>query len=236
MCIRDRNRLEGSNNITTNQVSYCTGEDPKIISGNANPTSSQGAVIAYKWQERTPAESNVWEDILNSNNPDFDPPPTLGVGVHEFRRLVTSTLGAATCSPTSDLYFSNTVTITIGGDAGVTPQVTITTDIPAGGNTVCEDDNIIFTATASPSVKWYEFIIDGASQGFQASPTSTFNSASSTVSFTGSVNVKVKVYTGVSTGTGGIGEDEFIVNINSQSNPNSIQYNGTNNILSLIHI
>ena len=40
------NRLEGSNNITTNQVSYCTGEDPKIIFGNANPTSSQGAIIA----------------------------------------------------------------------------------------------------------------------------------------------------------------------------------------------
>ena len=61
------NRLEGSNNITTNQVSYCTGEDPEIIFGNATPTSSQGAVITYKWQERTPAESTIWEDILNSD-------------------------------------------------------------------------------------------------------------------------------------------------------------------------
>ena len=60
------------------------------------------------------------------------------------------------------------------------------------------DTNILLTATASPSVNWYEFIVDGASQGFQASPTNTFNSASSTVTFTGSVNVKVKVYTGVS--------------------------------------
>ena len=34
----------------------------------------------------------------------------------------------------------------------------------------------------------------------------------------------------MSTGTGCIGEGEFIVNINSQSNPNTIQYNGTNNI------
>ena len=224
------NRLEGSNNITTNQVSYCTGEDPKIISGNANPTSSQGALITYKWQERTPAESTVWEDILNSDSPNFDPPSTIGVGVHEFRRLVTSSLGSATCTPTSDLYFSNTVTLTVGGDAGISPNVILTTDIGGGGNTVCKDTNIILTATASPSVNWYEFIIDGASQGFQASPTNTFNSDSSTVTFTGSVNVKVKVYTGVSSGTGCIGEDEFIVNINSQSNPNTIQYNGTNNL------
>ena len=224
------NRLEGSNNITTNQVSYCTGEDPKIIIGNANPTSSQGAIITYKWQERTPAESTVWEDILNSDSPDFNPPPTIGVGIHEFRRLVTSTLGTATCSPTSDLYYSNTVTLTVGGDAGITPEVTLTTNIGAGGNTVCDNTNILFTATASPSVRWYEFIIDGASQGFQASPTNTFNSASSTVTFTGSVNVKVKVYTGVSTGTGCVGEDEFLVNVNSQSNPNLIQYNGTNNL------
>ena len=224
------NRLEGSNNITTNQVSYCTGEDPKIIIGNANPTSSQGAIITYKWQERTPAESNIWEDILNSNSPDFNPPPTIGVGIHEFRRLVTSTLGTATCSPTSDLYYSNTVTLTVGGDAGITPEVTLTTNIGAGGNTVCDNTNILFTATASPSVRWYEFIIDGASQGFQASPTNTFNSASSTVTFTGSVNVKVKVYTGVSTGTGCVGEDDFLVNVNSQSNPNLIQYNGTNNL------
>ena len=139
-------------------------------------------------------------------------------------------MGTATCSPTSDLYYSNTVTLTVGGDAGITPEVTLTTNIGGGGNTVCDNTNIVFTATASPSVRWYEFIIDGASQGFQASPTNTFNSASSTVTFTGSVNVKVKVYTGVSTGTGCIGEDEFLVNINTQSNPNLIQYNGTNNL------
>ena len=108
--------------------------------------------------------------------------------------------------------------------------MTLTTDIGGGGNTVCKDTNIILTATASPSVNWYEFIIDGASQGFQASPTNTFNSASSTVTFTGSVNVKVKVYTGILSGTGCIGEDEFVVNINSQSNPNLIEYNGTNNL------
>jgi hypothetical protein len=224
------NRLEGVNNITTSQVSYCNGEDPKIISGSGNPTSSQGASITYKWQERTPAGSIIWQDILNSNSPNFDPPPTIGVGVHEFRRLVTSTLGSATCSPTNDLYYSNTVTLTVGGAAGLSPNVILTTDIGGGGNAVCEGTNIVFTATASPSVNWYEFIIDGASQGFQASPTNTFNSASSTVTFTGSVNVKVKVYTGVSTGTGCINEDEFIVNINSQSNPNSIQYNGTDNL------
>ena len=54
---------------------------------------------------------------------NFDPNSSIGDGVHEFRRLVSSKLNNVDCTPGNSIYFSNTVTITIGGDAGSSPQL-----------------------------------------------------------------------------------------------------------------
>ena len=73
--------------------------------------------------DKNPALSVTWTTILNADQENFDPNSSIGDGVHEFRRLVTSSLNNVDCTPDNSIYYSNTVTITIGGAGGSSPPV-----------------------------------------------------------------------------------------------------------------
>ena len=223
------NKLSGFNNINTATVSYCSGADPVSINSANIPTSSIGATLNYSWEKRTlPA---TWGVVASASSSSFNPLASIGDGVHEFRRLITATVSSVSCSPTSSIYFSNTVTITIGAGVGSSPPVTLTSNnSPTLSNIICEGDDLIFTATSNSSATFYEFFVGNVSQGIQASPTNTFDTSTASVSLVDNTEVRVRVYTGVDTGTGCFNDDVITLRVNSMSNGNIIAYTGSNPI------
>jgi hypothetical protein len=220
--------LSGFNNINTSTVSYCSGADPVIISSASTPTSSIGATLNYSWEKRT--APGTWGAVIGGGI-NFDPAISIGDGIHEFRRLITATASSVTCTPTESIYYSNTVTITIGGAAGSSPPISLTSNnTPALSNIICEGDDLIFTATSNASATFYEFFVNNVSQGLQASPTNTFDTSSASVTLVDNTVVRVRVYTGATSRTGCFNDDIITLRVNSMSNPNIISYVGPNPI------
>ena len=90
---------------------------------------------------------------------------SIGDGIHEFRRLVGSSLNNVDCTPDNSCYYSNTVTITIEAGGSSPPVALSSTISPSGSNVICEGEDVIFTATSNASATWYEFFVRGASKG-----------------------------------------------------------------------
>ena len=225
------NKLTGFNNINTATVSYCSGADPLSIESADVPTSSVGGILNYSWEKRTLPGS--WTSINDASSSSFDPLASIGDGIHEFRRLITATVSTVTCSPTSSIYYSNTVTITIGGDVGSAPPVVLTSNnTPTLSNIICEGDDLIFTATSNSSATFFEFFVGNVSQGIQASPTNTFDTSTATLTINDGTEIRVRVYSGVDTGTGCFNDDVITLRVNSMSNGNIISYTGPNPICS----
>ena len=227
--ILSTNSLTGSNTIGTGTVSYCSGSDPVVINRVNNPTPTAGGTLNFQWQTRTPALTATWTTILNADEENFDPNSSIGDGVHEFRRLVTSKLNNVDCTPDNSIYFSNTVTITIGGDAGSSPPVSLSSTIsPSGSNVICEGEDVIFTATSNASATWYEFFIRGQSKGISAS--NTLDTSTASVTLLDNTEIRVRVYTGVATGTGCFNDAVMTIRVNSMSGNNIISYAGADPI------
>ncbi|MBT6128129.1 MAG: hypothetical protein HOH47_05990, partial [Flavobacteriaceae bacterium] len=218
------NSIGNSNEITSATVSYCSGSDPIAINPLNNPTTIAGGTINYFWETRTPSLSTSWTLINNANADSFDPQASIGDGVHEFRRLITATVSNVTCTPTDTLYYSNTVTITIGGTAGTSPPVTISSNISGGGNIICPGEDVIFTATSNASATWYEFFVRNQSKGVTASD--TLDTSLATVTLVDGDEIRVRVYSGAATGTGCFNDATMIIRVNSMSNNNIISYIG----------
>ncbi|MDA8763762.1 hypothetical protein N9M92_06020, partial [Flavobacteriaceae bacterium] len=218
------NSIGNSNEITSATVSYCSGSDPIAINSLNNPTIIAGGTINYFWETRTPSASSSWTLINNANNDSFDPQASIGDGVHEFRRLVTATVSGVTCTPTDTLYYSNTVTITIGGAGGTSPPATISSNISGGGNIVCPGEDVIFTASSNASATWYEFFVRNQSKGVTAS--NTLDTSLASITLVDGDEIRVRVYSGVATGTGCFNDATMIVRVNSMSNNNIISYIG----------
>ena len=115
---------------------------------------------------------------------------------------MTSRLNNVDCTPDSSIYFSNTVTITIGGAAGSSPPVSLSSSTisPTGSNVICEGEDVIFTATSNASATWYEFFVRGQSKGISAS--NSLDTSIASVTLLDNTEIRVRVYTGVATGTG----------------------------------
>ena len=224
------NKLTGFNNINTATVSYCSGADPLSIESADVPTSSVGGILNYSWEKRTLPGS--WTSINDASSSSFDPLASIGDGIHEFRRLITATVSTVTCSPTSSIYYSNTVTITIGGDVGSAPPVVLTSNnTPTLSNIICEGDDLIFTATSNSSATFFEFFVGNVSQGIQVSPTNTFDTSTATLTINDGTEIRVRVYSGVDTGTGCFNDDVITLRVNSMSNGNIISYTGPKSYL-----
>ena len=190
-----------------------------------------GGILNYSWEKRTLPGS--WTSINDASSSSFDPLASIGDGIHEFRRLITATVSTVTCSPTSSIYYSNTVTITIGGDVGSAPPVVLTSNnTPTLSNIICEGDDLIFTATSNSSATFFEFFVGNVSQGIQASPTNTFDTSTATLTINDGTEIRVRVYSGVDTGTGCFNDDVITLRVNSMSNGNIISYTGPNPICS----
>ena len=105
------------------------------------------------------------------------------------------------CTPVNSIYYSNTVTITIGGAGGISPPVVLTSNVsPSGSNVICEGEDVLFTATSNASATWYEFFVRGASKGISAS--NTLDTSISSITLLDNTEIRVRVYSGVDTGTG----------------------------------
>ena len=215
------NKLTGFNNINTATVSYCSGADPVSIDSADIPISSIGAILNYSWEKRTLPSG--WTLISDATSSSFDPLASIGDGIHEFRRLISATVSSVTCSPTNSIYYSNTVTLTIGAGVGSAPPVTLSSNnSPTLSNIICEGDDLIFTATSNASATFFEFFVGNVSKSIQASPTNTFDTSTASVSLNDGTEVRVRVYTGVDTGTGCFNDDVITLRVNSMSNGNII--------------
>ena len=119
------------------------------------------------------------------------------------------------------------MTITIGGAVGTSPPISLSTNItPTLSNIICEGDDVIFTASSNASATFYEFFIGDVSQGIQAAPNNTFDTSTTSLTIIDKTEVRVRVYSGVETGTGCFNDDILTLRVNSMTNGNIISYTG----------
>ncbi|MGB2347178.1 MAG: hypothetical protein ACPH7K_01730, partial [Flavobacteriaceae bacterium] len=205
--------------ISTGTTSYCSGINPSIIDGsNSLYPSIPSATLIYNWEKRLSGTSS-WTN-LGVNTEDYDP-PVLPDGTHEFRRLVTLSANGVTCTPTVNI--SNIISIEVG--SSVTSVSVNLTSNASPSLVICEDQDVIFTATATGSPSFYEFYI-GSNQVFSQSTTATtvsFTTASISSTIFDQSIVRVVVWTGAG-GTGCSAESTQQFRVNSMSGQNRISH------------
>ena len=150
MCIRDRvytgvdtgtgcfnddvitlrvNSMSNGNIISyTGTNPICSGDDPEpSIAGTTNPISTlatDGGTIAYEWQQN---EGSGWQEILSTDSPNYNPSNlTLTTA---YRRLARASFSGDLCEVPSNIFISNTVTITV--QAGPSPIADLRSGLPS---------------------------------------------------------------------------------------------------------
>lgn len=130
--------------ITNNHIyadqTICAGEIPLPITGDEPQGGSSEGSYTYLWQQNTVPETN-WTDIVNSNNPEFQP-PALNTS-RQYRRIVNSN------PPDQCPGISEPVTITVNQ----LPEITSETQV-----FVCSGESLNYTPTSSipgTTYQWY---------------------------------------------------------------------------------
>ncbi|MGB1449602.1 MAG: beta strand repeat-containing protein, partial [Flavobacteriaceae bacterium] len=178
------NSIDGANSIVGSQ-SICSGEDPLIINNDQVPTANlalQGATITYQWQSRT--GGNAFVNIPGANSLTYDPSALSTTTA--YRRLVYSTFNGVQCPSNVASAASNIVTVTVYPNA--VPSVNFTSGY--ANNTICDGDSVIFDASATTGANFYEFFVNGLTQGASSS-VATFTPS---IALTDGATVTVRAY------------------------------------------
>ena len=178
------NSLDGTNSITGSQT-ICSGADPVAITNDQVPTADlAGAVISYQWQSRTGL--NPFVDIPGANTITYD--PSVLVTTTAYRRLVYATFNGVQCTSNVASAASNIVTVTV--DANAAPTVSFSSGF--ANDTMCDGDAIVFDASGTTGANFYEFFVNGLTQG-ASSTVATFTPGAA---LSDGATVTVRAYSG----------------------------------------
>ena len=155
------NSWSGTNSITGVQT-ICSGAVPTTLNNDQAPTADLGgATIVYQWQSRT--ATNPFVDIPGATTQTYA--PSALSTTTSYRRLAYAQFNGSTCPSTVASATSNIVTVTV--DANSVPTISFTSGY--ANDTMCDGDTVIFDASGTTGANFYEFFVNGLTQGASSS-------------------------------------------------------------------
>ena len=210
--------LTGTVTLATGTTSYCSGADPVPITSTGSISTNYGS-LQYQWQHRTTSPTTTaWADIgLNGDGINYDPPASLGDGIHHYRRKTYVSYDGAVCES-----ITSTVTLELGSGSAPTMTVTAvnTTDSsvisPTGTSLfICPGDSVDFNAAGSSGNGFEYFLNFSSVQSPTNLSTYTLSSISDNDVF------QIRNYENAD-GTGCFNDEFFTLRINGWTGNNQI--------------